>query len=136
MSHLRIMTVPCAFTGQIIVSDDTTEMIVGNREIIKFILEISMEFRDRYGLMRREIKESFINMDLTDLIRTRKAMLSFKRTVGKEMLNPAIESHKMTMKDFTGFSEIVRSQKIMLNDKKFQIRRLMRHILIVAIKIH
>ena len=136
MSYLRIMTVPCAFAGEVIVSDDTTDVIVGNREIIKFILEISMEFRDRDGLMRREIKESFINMDLTYLIRTRKAMLSFKRTVGKEMLNPAIESHKMTMKDFTGFSEIVRSQKIMLNDKKFQIRRLMRHILIVAIKIH
>ena len=136
MSYLRIMTVPCAFAGEVIVSDDTTDVIVGNREIIKFILEISMEFRDRDGLMRREIKESFINMDLTYLIRTRKAMLSFKRTVGKEMLNPAIESHKMTMKDFTGFSEIVRSQKIMLNGKKFQIRRLMRHILIVAIKIH
>jgi hypothetical protein len=42
----------------------------------------------------------------------------------------------MTMKDFTGFSEIVRSEKIMLNGKKFQIRRLMGHILIVAIKIH
>jgi hypothetical protein len=130
------MTMPCAFASEVIVSDDTTKMIVGNREIVKFILEISMKFRDRDGLMRRDIKESFINMDLTDLIRTRKAMLSFKRTIGKEMLNPAIESHKMTMKDFTGFSEIVRSQKIMLNGKKFQIRRLMRHILIVAIKIH
>ena len=127
---------PCAFASEVIVSDDTTKMIVGNREIVKFILEISMKFRDRDGLMRREIKESFINMDLTDLIRTRKAMLSFKRTVGKEMLNPAIESHKMTMKDFTGFSEIVRSQKIMLNGKKFQIKRLMGHILILEIKIH
>ena len=82
MSHLRIMTMPCAFASEVIVSDDTTKMIVGNREIVKFILEISMKFRDRDGLMRREIKESFINMDLTDLIRTRKAMLSFKsRTV-------------------------------------------------------
>jgi hypothetical protein len=136
MSHLGIMTVPCAFAGQVIVSDDTTEMIVGYREIIKFILEISMEFRDRDGLMRREIEEGFVNMNPTDLIRTRRAMLSFKRTIGKEMLNPAIESHQMTMKDFTGFSEIVRSEKIMLNGKKFQIRRLMGHILIVAIKIH
>jgi hypothetical protein len=74
-------------------------------------------------------------MDLTDLVGTRRAMLSLKRTIGKEMLNPAIESHKMTMKDFTGLSEIVRSQKIMLNGKKFQIRRLMGHILIVTIKI-
>ena len=68
MSHLRIMTMPCAFTGEVIVSDDTTEMIVGNREIVKFILEISMEFGDRDGLMRREIKEGFIDMDLTDLV--------------------------------------------------------------------
>jgi len=47
-------------------------VIVGNREIIKFILEISMEFRDRDGLMRREIKEGFIDMDLTYLIGTRR----------------------------------------------------------------
>ena len=75
--------------------------------------------------------KSFINTDLTDLIRTRRAMLSFKRIIGKKMLNPAIESHKMTMKDFTGFNKIMRSQKIMLNGKKFQIRRLMGHILIL-----
>jgi hypothetical protein len=62
-------------------------------------------------------------------------MLSFKRTIGKKMLNPAIESHKMTMKDFTGFNKIMRSQKIMLNGKKFQIRRLMGHILILEINI-
>jgi len=30
-------------------------MIIGNREIIKFVLEIRMKFRDRDGLMRREI---------------------------------------------------------------------------------
>ena len=59
---------PCAFTGEVIVSDDTTEMIVGNREIVKFILEISMEFGDRDGLMRREVEEGFIDMDLTYLI--------------------------------------------------------------------
>ena len=75
-------------------------------------------------------------MDLTDLIGTRRAILSFKRTIRKKMLNPAIESHKMTMKDFIGFSEIVRGQKILSNGKKFQIRRLMRHILILEIKIH
>jgi hypothetical protein len=86
------MTMPRAFAGEVIVSDDTTEVIVSNREIVKFILEISMEFGDRDGLMRREIEEGFVNMDLTDLIRTRRAMLSFKRTIGKEMLNPAIES--------------------------------------------
>jgi hypothetical protein len=39
-------------------------------------------------------------------------MLSFKRTIGKEMLNPVIDSHKMTIKDFTGLSEIVINQKI------------------------
>jgi hypothetical protein len=73
--------------------------------------------------------DNFINISITDLIGTGKTILSFKRTIGKKMLNPAIESHKMTMKDFTGFSEIMRSQKIMLNkSKKFQIRRLMGHI--------
>jgi hypothetical protein len=44
--HLRIM-------GQVIVSDDTPEMIISNREIIKYVLEISMEFRNTDGLMRR-----------------------------------------------------------------------------------
>jgi hypothetical protein len=52
------------------------------------------------------------------------------------MLDPAIESRKMTMKDFTGFTEMMRSQKIMLNGEKFQISKLMGHILILEIKIH
>jgi len=52
------------------------------------------------------------------------------------MLNPAIESHQMTIKDFTGFTEMMRSKKIMLNGKKFQISRFMGHILIFKIKIH
>ena len=63
-------------------------------------------------------------------------MLSFQRTIGKKMLNPAIESHQMTIKDFTGFTEMMRSKKIMLNGKKFQISRFMGHILIFKIKIH
>ncbi|NBP59313.1 hypothetical protein EBU71_22705 [bacterium] len=95
-----------------------------------------MEFRDRDGLMQREIEEGFVDMGLTDLVGTRRAMLSFKRTIGKKMLDPAIESHKMTIKDFIGFTETMRSQKIMLNGKKFQISRLMGHILILEIKIH
>jgi len=37
------------------------------------------------------------------------------------------------MTNFTGFGEIIRGSKIMLNGNEFQIR--MRHILIVAIKI-
>jgi hypothetical protein len=111
-------------------------VIIGNREIIKFVLEISMEFRDRDGLMQGEIEEGFVDMGLTDLVGTRRAMLSFKRTIGKKMLNPTIESHKMTIKDFTGFNEMMRSQKIMLNGKKFQISRLMGHVLILEIKIH
>ena len=68
-------------------------------------------------------------MDLTDLVGTRRAMLSFKRTIGKEMLNPATQRPNMTMKYFTGLGEITRSIKIMMNGKKFQIRRLMRHLL-------
>jgi hypothetical protein len=90
-------------------------MIVGNSEIIKFILEISMKFRDRDGLMRREILKGFIDMDLTDLIRTRRAMLSFKRTIGKEMLNPSTQGSNMAMKDF---SEITRGRKIMMDSIK------------------
>ena len=42
----------------------------------------------------------------------------------------------MTMKDFTVFTEMMRSQKIMLNSKKFQIGILMVHILSLEIKIH
>jgi len=122
MSHLRIMTMPCAFTGEVIVSDDTTEMIVGNREIVKFILEINMEFGDRDGLMRREIEEGFVNMDLTDLVGTRRAMLSFKRTIGKEMLNPSTQRSNMAMKYFTGLIEITRSIKIMMDSDMLKIK--------------
>jgi hypothetical protein len=49
-------------------------MIIGNREIIKFVLEINMKFRDKDGLMRREIQEGFINVSFTNLVGTRRRM--------------------------------------------------------------